>query len=78
MQLDNVSFGLYINSSCGLHAQPACRFPDESLPLVDPFMAGVARHIDKFHSQATFYEQAAAGTLPAFSWFSPPWQGECD
>lgn len=77
MLLDNVSFGLYINSSCGLHAQPACKFPDESLPLVDPFMAGVARHIDKFHSQASFYEQAAAGTLPAFSWFSPPWEA-CD
>ena len=77
MLLDNVSFGLYINSSCGLHAQPACKLPEEAYPLVDPFMAGVARHVDKFHSQATFYEQAAAGTLPAFSWFSPPWQA-CD
>jgi phospholipase C len=40
-------------------------------------MAGVARHIDTFHSQTTFYKQAAAGTLPAFSWFSPSLQS-CD
>ena len=30
-----------------------------------------------FHSQTKFYEQAATGTLPSFSWFSPPAQA-CD
>ena len=40
-------------------------------------MSGVARHIDTFHSQTTFYKQAAAGTLPSFSWFSPSLQA-CD
>lgn len=34
-------------------------------------MMGVARHKDRFFSHSLFYEQAAAGTLPAFSWISP-------
>jgi phospholipase C len=34
-------------------------------------MMGVARHKDRFFSHKLFYEQAAAGTLPAFSWISP-------
>jgi hypothetical protein len=34
-------------------------------------MMGVARHKDRFFSHTLFYEQAAAGTLPAFSWISP-------
>ena len=37
-------------------------------------MAGVARHIDRFASQTTFYERAANGTLPALSWILPPIQ----
>lgn len=37
-------------------------------------MAGVARHPTHFYSQSTFYKQAANGTLPAFSYFSPTWQ----
>ena len=35
-------------------------------------MAGVARHADHFFSHDLFYKQAADGTLPAFSWISPP------
>ena len=35
-------------------------------------MAGVARHSDRFFSHDLFYKQAAEGTLPAFSWISPP------
>ena len=40
-------------------------------------MAGVGRHKDRFLSQELFYEQAAAGTLPSFSWLMPPMQA-CD
>lgn len=38
----------------------------------DVTMAGVARHADHFFSHDLFYKQAAEGTLPAFSWISPP------
>ena len=38
----------------------------------DVTMAGVARHKDHFFSHDLFYKQAAEGTLPAFSWVSPP------
>ena len=38
----------------------------------DVTMAGVARHSDRFFSHDLFYKQAAEGTLPAFSWISPP------
>jgi hypothetical protein len=43
----------------------------------DIIMAGVGRHKKKFFSQKLFYKQAAAGTLPSFSWLSPPLQA-CD
>ena len=54
-----MSFGLYINVTCGIGDQPACT---DNPPgnLVDHFMAGVARHVDHFHSQTTFYEQAVS------------------
>lgn len=45
--------------------------------ILDTYMAGVVRHVDKFRSQATFFAQAANGTLPAFSYVAPTWQG-CD
>lgn len=79
MALDNVSFSTYINVTCGLQGHPPCTDGTGLTPggLIDNYMAGVARHIDTFHSQTTFYEQAAAGTLPAFSWFSPSLQA-CD
>ena len=35
------------------------------------------RYSERFFSQATFYAQAAAGELPAFSWLHPPIQA-CD
>ena len=73
MELDNVSFGLYANVSCAT----ACTNISHGGGVFDTYMAGVARHPTHFHSQSTFYEQAAAGTLPAFSYFSPTWQG-CD
>ena len=40
-------------------------------------MAGVARYVERYFSQDLFYEAAANGTLPAFSWVHPPIQA-CD
>ena len=74
MALDNVSFGLYANVTCGVSGHPPCT---EAAPAFDTYMAGVARHPEHFFSQRQFYEEAAAGTLPAFSFFSPSWQA-CD
>jgi phospholipase C len=74
MALDNVSFGLYANVTCGVTGHPACT---EAAPAFDTYMAGVARHSEHFFSQRQFYAEAAAGTLPAFSFFSPSWQS-CD
>ena len=34
-------------------------------------MEGVARHKDRFFSHSEFYAQAAAGTLPAYSYILP-------
>jgi hypothetical protein len=70
MALDNVSFGIYINVTCGIGQEPACT-DDPPGELIDWHMAGVARHVDNFKSHTTFYEQAAKGNLPAFSWVSP-------
>ena len=70
MALDNVSFGIYINVTCGIGQEPPCT-DDPPGELIDWHMAGVARHVDKFDSHTTFYEQAAEGQLPAFSWISP-------
>ena len=36
---------------------------------------GVFRYKKKFQSHTKFYDAAAAGTLPAFSWISPSQQG---
>ena len=33
-------------------------------------LAGVARYTDHFFSHRQFYEDAAAGTLPEFSWLN--------
>ena len=74
MALDNVSFGLYANVTCGVSGHPPCT---EAAPAFDTYMAGVARHPEHFFSQRQFYEEATAGTLPAFSFFSPSWQA-CD
>ena len=89
LYLHNVSFGLYMNSSCGLKGQnvsEACRAIKPGtdpggygspVSVPDVAMVGVGRYRDHFHSQTTFYDQAAAGTLPAFSWINPAPQ-ECD
>ena len=76
MLLDNVSFGMYINVSCGMNGYPQCT-DDPPGGLMDGFMAGVARHTDHVYPQTKFYEQAASGELPAFTWFSPNRQA-CD
>eukprot|EP00930_Biecheleria_cincta_P100062 TRINITY_DN91677_c0_g1_i1.p1 TRINITY_DN91677_c0_g1~~TRINITY_DN91677_c0_g1_i1.p1 ORF type:complete len:610 (-),score=110.75 TRINITY_DN91677_c0_g1_i1:521-2080(-) len=83
MRLHNVSFGLYMNSTCGLDGKP-CHGEDPTDPdsgsaisTPDVAMIGVARHKDRFMSQQIFYERAANGTLPALSWILPPIQA-CD
>jgi len=80
----NVSFNLWMNSTCGLAGHPACHGEDpitddspSAINTPDVAMEGVARHQDRFASQQTFYERAANGTLPAFSWLHPPIQA-CD
>mmetsp|Transcript_51952 Transcript_51952/g.143913 ORF Transcript_51952/g.143913 Transcript_51952/m.143913 type:complete len:512 (-) Transcript_51952:14-1549(-) len=78
LRLHNVSFGLYLNSTCGLPGRPACEgHGASSITTPDVAMAGVARHTDRFFSQSLFYEQAASGSLPAFTWLLPPAQA-CD
>ena len=74
LRLQNVSFGLFMNSTCGLDGQPCKGLPWTPSPTVttpDVQMAGVARHKDRFYSQTLFYEHAANGTLPALSWLMP-------
>ena len=50
--------------------------PDDGIDP-DLIMMGVGRHKKKFLSQDVFYERAANGTLPEFSWVMPPVEG-CD
>jgi phospholipase C len=83
MRLHNVSFEIYLNSTCGLDGTP-CHGEDPHDPdsasainTPDVAMAGVARHIDRFISQTTFYQRAANGSLPQLSWLLPPLQA-CD
>jgi phospholipase C len=80
MYINNVSFALYMNASCGIDGHPPCAGKMSGTPSIetpDVSMAGVARHSDRFLSQTLFYEAAANGTLPAFSWLMPPDQA-CD
>jgi phospholipase C len=82
LSLHNVSFGLFINSTCGMLVNgtptPACNGTGvASVNFPDVGMAGVARHKASFHSQEEFYAKAASGDLPAFSWIMPPWEA-CD
>ena len=72
-----------MNSTCGLDGKP-CHGEDpitddspSAISTPDVAMEGVARYKERFFSQELFYEQAAAGTLPAFSWVHPPIQA-CD
>jgi len=83
LRLHNVSFGLYLNSTCGLDGKP-CHGEDphdpdsaSAISTPDVAMTGVARHKDHFFSQTLFYEKAANGTLPSVSWILPAIQA-CD
>ena len=82
LKLANVPFGIYVNDTCGPNVSQACgdvtpgwgtNTGDAQSTGLDPdvTMAGVARHKDRYFSHSLFYEQAAAGTLPAFVWISP-------
>jgi phospholipase C len=77
LYLNNVSFGIYYNSTCGEDGnQTECqeKWSGGSVYVGSPDLAmmGVARHVENFEGQETFYEQAAKGTLPSFSFFTPP------
>ena len=78
-----VSFGFYLNSTCGTDENP-CHGEDPHNPdsasainTPDVAMEGVGRHKDRFFSQELFYHQAASGTLPRLVWLHPPIQA-CD
>jgi phospholipase C len=69
MELNNVSFGLYMNNTNDPN------WPKEYLTPVsvpDVVMSGVARYKDNFYNHSEFSAAAAAGTLPSFSWIMPP------
>jgi len=84
LYVNNVSFALFMNSTCGANAsepgldgQP-CHSVDPNTPAAgapvqvpDVAMSGVGRYKRFFKSQEVFYTQAAAGTLPHFSWLMP-------
>jgi phospholipase C len=87
LALADVPFGIYVNMTCGPNdpansTAESCAevhpgwgvFNGSNSNGLDPdvTMAGVARHSDRFFSHDLFYKQAAEGTLPAFSWISPP------
>jgi phospholipase C len=87
LALADVPFGIYVNMTCGPNdptnstAESCAKvspgwgiFNGSNSNGLDPdvTMAGVARHSDHFFSHDLFYKQAAEGTLPAFSWISPP------
>ena len=83
MREHNVSFGMFLNSTCGLDSKP-CHgehpiTPDSpsAINTPDVAMEGVARYKERFFSQELFYRWAAEGTLPALSWVHPPLQA-CD
>jgi hypothetical protein len=51
--------------------------PKDKLRKKKAFLAGVARHRDRFFSHKQFFDDAASGSLPALSWYMPPTQA-CD
>eukprot|EP01052_Picozoa_sp_SAG31_P001372 SAG31_NODE_47_length_30979_cov_41.708841_6_plen_492_part_00 len=84
LTLHNVSFGIYYNSTCGLGQNGSCYGPKSPEPTrggvvsqyygPDINIDSVWRYRKKFESHEKFYEAAAAGTLPSFSWISPSQQ----
>jgi phospholipase C len=77
LRLHNVSFGLFMNSTCGLDGKPCTGEGMARVNVPDILMAGVARHKDRYFSQEAFYSRAANGSLPSFSWLMPPFEA-CD
>ncbi len=85
MTLHNVSFGIYYNTTCNTTKDHgSCYGPNSPEPTrggvvsqyygPDVNIDGVWRYRDKFQGHEKFYEAAAAGTLPQFSWISPSQQ----
>lgn len=64
LNVSSVSYKMYSNSTDGHCAGEAG-------------LEGVARHKEACFDQGEFYKDAAAGTLPAFSFVSPPGEA-CD
>ena len=84
MYVNNISFSIFMNSTCGIDGHPACHGVDPTSPdagstinAPDVGMSGVGRYKSRFMSQQFFYEGAANGTLPALSWMLPPMEA-CD
>lgn len=77
LAIHNVSFGIFLNSTCGVDGVPCHSIDPNSpaaaspLPFPDVAMEGVGRYKGHFFSQKRFYQQAGAGTLPALSWLIP-------
>jgi hypothetical protein len=74
LQEHGISFGLFLNSTCGLDGMPCTGRGMAEVNVPDILMAGVARHKDRFFSQKNFYDRAANGSLPAFAWILPPYE----
>jgi phospholipase C len=85
MTLHNVSFGIYYNTTCNTTKDHgSCYGPNSPEPTrggtvsqyygPDVNIDGVWRYRAKFQGHEKFYEAAAAGTLPQFSWISPSQQ----
>ena len=80
--LHNISFKLFMNSTCGVHGNPQCHSVDPNTPyagsplrptaMPDVAMSGVGRHKRHFASQEQFYSDSATGRLPGVSWLMPP------
>jgi hypothetical protein len=75
MKLDGVSFSFYMNATCGLKGQPHCdsvgpEIDTSPVYAPDTSLMGVARYRDRFFSHTQFYRDAAAGTLPSFTWLN--------
>lgn len=77
LAIHNVSFGIFLNSTCGVDGVPCHSIDPDSpaaaspLPFPDVAMEGVGRYKRQFFSHERFYEQAQSGTLPALSWLIP-------
>lgn len=76
MHLDNVSFKLYMNSTCGSQIGGApCHSVGphtDTSPVYAPdsSLAGIIRYTSHYASHKAFYEDAAAGNLSSFSWIN--------